>query len=160
MKFASRFDGLQKERSRKAAKAFVLPARTKQAFKDDCDINLILKRYAATGVLPDTSKAALAQYGDFGEIPSYQDALNRVMSASDMFSQLPASLRFKFQNDPGRLLAFLSDAKNREEAIELGLVVKPTPQEPVPAPNKPQASSSVKTKGKPATSSEDSSDDE
>lgn len=151
MKFATRYDGKHDERSDNAKTIFTLPSRTQENFKDECDINLILKKYQATGVLPSNSKAALAHYGDFSKVPSYQDALNRVMEASDMFSQLPATLRFKFENDPGLLLNFLSDPKNREQAVELGLVDAPQPQKPSLAPKEPELATSTKSKGKTST---------
>ena len=43
------------------------------------------------------------------------------MLAQDMFESLPADIRTKFGNDPGRFLDFVEDPQNEEELIELGL---------------------------------------
>lgn len=108
-------------------------SETSQEFKDECDINIIMRRYAATGALPALNMQA--RYGDFSEVPDYQDALQTVLQAQEDFAQLPAALRDRFNHDPGRLLAFLQDANNRDEAIKLGLITSP----PVPTTASPAA---------------------
>lgn len=96
------------------------PTMTKQSFKDECDINNILKRYEKTGSLPSMILEN-PQYGDYSDVPSYQDALHIVMKAEDQFSSLSAKLRERFDNDPAKFLAFADDPKNKEEMDELGL---------------------------------------
>ena len=93
---------------------------TKQSFKDECDINNILKKYETTGALPSLILEN-PQYGDYSDVPAYQDALNIVMKAEDQFSSLSAKLRSRFDNDPAKFLAFVEDPNNREEMHELGL---------------------------------------
>jgi phage internal scaffolding protein len=63
--------------------------------------------------------------GDFVDVPDFQTALNLVISAQDEFMKVPADVRARFNNDPGELMAFLEDDKNRDEAIKLGLVNAP-----------------------------------
>ena len=58
---------------------------TKQSFKDECDINNILKKYETTGALPSLILEN-PQYGDYSNVPAYQDALNIVMKAEEQFS--------------------------------------------------------------------------
>lgn len=149
MKFRSQFDGKSNEVSDKHITHPIGESRTKQAFKDESNINNILKRYHVTGILPDQSRAALAHYGDFTKVPRYDEALNTVIESQSHFMQLPAVLRQRFANDPQQLLSFLSDENNREEAIKLGFIS--APQKPVPAPTEAQAPTSTKSKGKPAT---------
>lgn len=158
MKFRTQFDGKSDDVSQKHTTQSVGESRTKQAFKDESDINNILKRYNVTGVLPDQSRAALAHFGDFTNVPSYDEALNTVIESQAAFMQLPAVMRQRFGNDPQHLLAFLSDENNREEAIKLGFVNPP--QQPVPAPERSQASVSTKSKGKTATPAPDAPSDE
>jgi len=93
--------------------------RTKQADKDSCDINQILAKYAKTGLVPGNSK--LPRYGDFSSAVSYQESLNLVMEAQELFSQMPAKARAFFENDPAKFLAFVEDPKNGPKLIELGL---------------------------------------
>lgn len=105
--------------------------RTKQSFKDECDINVILRRYAATGQL-DHLNLRTPLYGEIQPV-DFQQAMGLVVEARAMFQALPAEVRDRFQNDPAKLLAFVSDEKNRPEAERLGLVVKKSTP-PAPAP--------------------------
>lgn len=97
--------------------------RTQQNFRDECDINVIVERFGLTGELPQS--LSVPQSGDFSGVTDYHSAMNVVAAADAAFMELPGALRARFENDPGRLLAFLNDEKNRAEAVELGLVVKP-----------------------------------
>lgn len=97
------------------------PSLTKQEFKASCDLNNILKKYVRNGVNPFVVTAD-AKFGDFTNVPSYADALNLVISASDHFNALPAVVRKRFGNDPAEMLNFLSDPRNVEEAVKLGLI--------------------------------------
>lgn len=75
--------------------------RTKQAHKDDCDIDKILRKYATTGVI--THKAQYGgKYDDFVGFEDYQSCMNKVIAAQDMFNTLPANIRNRFNNDPAR----------------------------------------------------------
>lgn len=106
------------------------PDRTQQSAKDECDINLIVAA-AQRGAGIKHVNPAVPQYGDFTGLPDYKSALLMVNKASDMFMSLDAFVRERFGNDPGRLLDFLSDDKNRDEAIKLGLVKAPDAPPPV-----------------------------
>lgn len=106
-------------------------SETSQEFKDECDINIIMKRYAKTGRLPTLGGPGV--YGDFSEVGDYLEAYNFVAHAQEVFSDLPANLRERFRHDPGQLLAFVNDANNRDEAIKLGLIA------PTTAPASPPA---------------------
>lgn len=106
------------------------PSLTRQADADDCDINVMMARYQATGIEPRVNPRQ-PQWGDFTDVPSYQEALAMVQQAKDDFEGLPAEVRARFGNDPAGMLEFLSDEANREEAIKLGLVMPP-PDPPPP----------------------------
>jgi len=93
-----------------------------QHFKDECDINNILRQFNVTGMLPQQTLSP--RYGDFSGIGDYHTALNRVIAAQDEFEALPAQIRARFDNDPANLIEFLENEKNRPEAEELGLVEK------------------------------------
>lgn len=96
---------------------------TQQQFKDDADINVIMRKFGLTGHLP--ANLNMPQFGDFDTIDDYQSAMNLVRAADEAFMQLPAETRARFNNDPQRLIDFLDDANNREEALKLGLLQPP-----------------------------------
>lgn len=100
------------------------PTLTRQSDKDDCDINVMMARYEATGVEPRVNPRQ-PQWGDFSDVPSYQDALNIVRQADEDFMLLSAEVRDRFGNDPAQMLRFLEDEANRDEAVKLGLVMPP-----------------------------------
>lgn len=105
-------------------------SKTKQSFKDECDINRIMARYAATGTLDFVNRRE-AQFLDVSDV-DFQNAMRIVIESREAFMTLPSALRDRFQNDPAQLLGFLSDESNREEAIKLGLVIKPISAGEVP----------------------------
>lgn len=95
---------------------------TVQSSLDETDINTIVARFGLTGELPSDYKPPLS--GDFVDVTDYQSALNAVMAADAAFMEMPPSLRSKFENNPQKLMEFLADDKNRDSAIDLGLVPK------------------------------------
>lgn len=101
---------------------------TKQCFKDECDINNVLRKYQTQGVLPDVIKTN-PQYGDFSDLLSYEESLAVVSKAEEQFSMLSAKVRRRFDNDPSKFLDFVDDAANLEESYELGIRVRPVAAE-------------------------------
>lgn len=93
---------------------------TKQSFRDECDINILMASYRRTGVLTHLAKG-LPSYGDFTSSVDYHDACNQVLDAQLAFAELPSEIRTRFDNDPKKLLEFLEDPANREEGEQLGL---------------------------------------
>lgn len=100
------------------------PDMTDQSFKDDADVNFIVKKYLKTGQITHLSQR-IGRYMDVSELPDLQTALTTVHNAQAAFMELPAELRKEFDNDPVKLVSFLQDPANKEKAIELGLVEKP-----------------------------------
>lgn len=97
----------------------------KQSFKDESDINLIMRKYQKSGAI-----SWLARHeGDFADVSSFDflDAQLTVAKAKEMFADLPSSVRSRFQNDPAEFLFFMSDSGNQEEAVKLGLAVRKEP---------------------------------
>lgn len=110
------------------------PTLTQQQFKDECDINNIIKRYETTGEFTHrTSK--VGQYADFTQISDYQSMVNQVQYAQEAFNSLPAQVRARFKNNPGELLSFLQDPSNKDEAIKLGLIEATLPSITAPKTN-------------------------
>lgn len=133
MKIRHYFDGVEKlDGEIDCSKDVVM---VKQEFKQECDINQIMKRYENYGVLPEVKEGGV--FADVSNCGDFLAAQNVVAEAKNAFASLPASVRDRFRNDPAQLLAFLDDDKNRDEAVKLGLVkavekVVPAPAVPVP----------------------------
>lgn len=82
--------------------------RTKDSFKDETDINNIMKKYLRTGQLP-ALVARDARYGDFSDVVSYQESLEVVARAQEAFYALPAAIRTECGNDPAVFLHKVQD---------------------------------------------------
>lgn len=106
---------------------------TRQASKDETDINLILKKYQRTGILSFVSRNQPG-YMDVENI-TYHEAMNLLIDSNEMFAEMPSSLRKRFNNSPGDFLEFVHNSDNLEEMYDLGLAIRPPPvPEPVSEP--------------------------
>jgi len=102
-----------------------------QSARDDTDINTIVRRFGLTGELPGDLQ--MPQSGDFSGLGGFHEAMNVVRAAEEEFLRVPAETRARFNNDPARLMAFLEDGANYDEALRLGLVqARPVPVVPEP----------------------------
>lgn len=113
------------------------PSRTQQHFKDECDVNYIMRKYQATGVLVDPSlQKRKPSYADLTTIPDYVEAQQAMIKAGEMFNALPSKIRKEFHNDAYRFVDFCSNPENRDKLIELGIIEKPpyVPPKPEPVP--------------------------
>lgn len=111
------------------------PSMTKQAHRDEVDINRIMAKYEKTGLVAHVSE----HQGRYEDVPGdldYQKALNTVIAAEAAFDSLTAKVKKHFDNDPALFLAACHDPARRDELAELGLVpaASPPPAEPTPAP--------------------------
>lgn len=113
-------------------------SRTKQSFADETNINNIMARFVATGLVDFVNEHS-AHYGDVTGW-QFHDAMNIVARSQEMFEALPASIRAKFQNDPATFLDFVDNPENDPEAIALGLKQAP---ETVATPLAPAAAASI-----------------
>lgn len=108
-------------------------SRTKQSFKEECDINTIVERFGIGYDIPAGGIPAEA-FGDFSDSADFHTLVNRLAVAREAFDMFPAPVRARFDNDPEKLVGFLSDDANRDEAERLGLVFKrPKPDADVQA---------------------------
>lgn len=109
---------------------------TQQHFKDECDINNILKSYR--GKIPASEEPAF--FMDC-TVTDLQSAYEIAEDIGARFDSLDSEVRARFNNNPLELLEFVHNADNQTAAIELGLLPKPEPSganalvpEPAPAP--------------------------
>jgi phage internal scaffolding protein len=99
------------------------PTLAQQQFRDEADINTILERFGRTGEVIVPVRAP--EFGDYSEVTDYHTAMNMIIEAQNAFDALPARIRREFGNDPGRFVDFVSDEKNRDKALEMGLIEAP-----------------------------------
>lgn len=127
MKFNSRYSVT----GAKPGITFTDPSATLQSFKDDADINCIIARYENTGVLVDPSVpvSRTPTYGDFSDLPTYQEAQNVIVAANNAFYSLSSKIRERFGNDPAAFYQFVQSLKKGSddyvEAVSLGIVNEP-----------------------------------
>jgi len=99
-------------------------SRTHQSFAKDADINNIMAKYSRTGILGDPNLVSERKpmFGDFSNIPDFNERVLSVQRVNDAFMALPSDVRAKFANDPALALDFLADEKNHDEARKLGML--------------------------------------
>lgn len=96
---------------------------TQQCFKEQCDINHMVKRAIKTGMMSGNVNNAEPMFGEFENI-DFLDAQMVVIRANNAFNSQPAHIRNKFDNDPNKFIEFLQNDENYEEAVKLGLASK------------------------------------
>lgn len=132
MKFNSRYSVT----GMKPGIKFDQPSQTLQSFKDDADINCIIARFQNTGVLvdPTVPVSRTPQFGDYSDMPTYQEAQNVIVAANNAFNSLSAKIRERFGNDPAAYFDFVQSLKEGSddyaEAIRLGIIDKPLDRAP------------------------------
>jgi len=112
------------------------PSLTKQEFKDEADINVILERFMRTREAPPITTPE--DFTDLTGRTTYYDMASRVAEANKLFYELPATKRYIFQNDPTRwadAVVQATEAGDRDAMIELGLDVPPAPPTPLQPTN-------------------------
>lgn len=96
------------------------PTLTKQAFADECDINLIVKRYAQTGQITHLAN----RLGEFADVENidFQTAQNLIVKANELFAQIPAKIRAEFGHNSGEFLKFALNPASAPELAAMGLI--------------------------------------
>lgn len=99
--------------------------RTKQAFKDGCNVNRIVKRFRRTGVMDErVMNRRQAAFGDFSSVGDFRELHDRILRAKEEFDSLPSDVRVRFKNDPGELVSFVDNPENFKACVEMGLLVE------------------------------------
>lgn len=75
---------------------------TQQHFRDEVDINTIMRRYAQSGQFPIVRDPGV--FADFSGITDYDSAVERLRWIESEFMKLDPEVRLKFDNNPGRML--------------------------------------------------------
>ena len=87
-------------------------SRTKQAMKQESDVNFIMQKYQKTGLVNFVATHQ-AQYMECPDV-DFQTAMDTIRKAEEMFMDMPAKLRQKFDHNPGKFLDFIQNPENRE----------------------------------------------
>ncbi len=91
--------------------------RTKQSFKNETDINQILKRAQKSGTISHLNKHE-AHYGDFAGFDFF-DAQLQLAAGRTIFDDLPVELRREFNQSPGEFFEYVNDPANVDRLGEL-----------------------------------------
>lgn len=122
------------------------PSKTDQSFAKDCDVNEIIKKFTKSGQLTHLARKE-GIYADVSQIQDLLGSYETVNLAHEAMQSLPSQLRAKLENDPAKLIEYLNDPKNDEEAIKLGLKSMPeTPISGQDSPNPKDSGSKTTTK--------------
>lgn len=112
---------------------------TQQHFKDECDINNILRSYR--GKIPASEEPAFFMDCTVNDL---QSAYAMAEDIGARFDSLDSEVRAKFNNNPLELLEFVHNADNQTAAIELGLLPKPVSEvSSTPEPTPPATPENV-----------------
>lgn len=108
------------------------PSVTKQSFKEDCDVNVIVNKFMSGGELTHLNRLA-PQFGDVSSAVDLQAALELVEDAWEEFERLPARVRSACDNSPVNFEHMISSEEGRAELARLGMPgfrVEPPPTPP------------------------------
>lgn len=117
---------------RRVSKKFTQKSMTHQSFGNECNVNAIMARYEKSGLLTHTNNRQ-PSFGDFTEMPSYQDSLDLIIHSQNLFDELPALVRKRFHNNPVEFLEFAQNPENLPEMVKLGLATPKAAHEPEPS---------------------------
>ena len=137
---------------------FTQPSMAQQHFKEECDINNIVRKAEQGQPLINPLKPPTQQpmYGDFSEVPDLLEAYEVINQArmyseglEEYFDDLPATTRRLFDNDYMSFLGFISDDSNVDRCIELGIFER-IDQEPTISLSSLQESGEVQKPSEPS----------
>ncbi len=91
--------------------------RTKQSYKDSCDINKLLEKGAKQGGLSHLERHG-ARYGDFANI-DWDNVPLQLAEGRQVFNELPAELKREFDQNPAKFYNYVTDPENEDRLQEL-----------------------------------------
>jgi len=89
-------------------------SRVQQHFRDEVDINTIVRRFGVSGSWPVTAQTGV--YGDFSGITDFETAVEKIEGVRERFSKLPAHLRERFDNSPAKLIKLANEVSEEQFA--------------------------------------------
>lgn len=124
-----------------------MPDVTRQEFKDEADINILLSRFGVNGL----GQQRQVMYGDFDYDTDLQTALNAMEQAQRGYERLPADMKKKYPDWQSVILA-LADGEKIDEIREFLKASRTSNKENDDAPRSDPEGSSKGTDVKPAAS--------
>lgn len=104
------------------------PSLVREADSVDADINVIMKRYTQSGVIPMNADLVARMPLNGTEFPDgfdFRMAQDLIAQGRQAFMALPADIRSRFQNDPAQFVEFCSDRDNLPALRKMGLAQAP-----------------------------------
>lgn len=95
--------------------------KTVQSFKEEADINVLVRRFGITGQMPQG--IVPPTYGVFEDVFDFKTAMDAIAVARESFDAMPGDVRAKFQNDPQKFVEFCSNKDNLPEMRKMGLAI-------------------------------------
>ncbi len=106
---------MQNQKDRKIK--YTRHGRTKQSFKDACDINKLLEKAAKQGGLSHIEKHG-AKYADYAAI-DWENLPLQLARGQQVFNELPAELKREFDQNPADFYEYVTDPQNAGRLEEL-----------------------------------------
>jgi hypothetical protein len=101
------------------------PSMTVQSDADGADINKILAKYAATGII-DGLREVEIKYHDISEFTDFADAQRQLKVVEGEFMKLPSKVRGIFDHDVANWLDTAMDQEKRDALVEAGYIEAPS----------------------------------
>lgn len=103
-----------------------MESKTKQEFAQETDVNYLMRRLTLNDMQMLTLQKG-GQYMDVSNVGDYAEMVEHQQHIRDEFMKIPASIRRKFNNDPGEMIKLLQSTNEKDVAYsyEIGLRVKP-----------------------------------
>lgn len=100
-----------------------MPSKTKQEFKQECNINHIVELYKKGAPLP--LQITAGQFSDVSELGDYKTALDTVMEAERVFKTLPLVIKQAVNNTAAGFIDYVNDPSNKDQLVDWGLIAGP-----------------------------------
>ena len=93
---------------------------TQTQFKDECNINSIMKKYHQGFAITHLNKQ-VPEWGDFGGVTNMQDALDLVREGETEFMAMNSSVRAAANHDPVQFIEMMGSDEGQQELHAAGL---------------------------------------
>ncbi len=90
--------------------------RTKQSFKDECDIKKIMARAEKAGTMSHLEKFQ-GVYADYSDVDFHQ-LTDTLRKGREVFDELPAEIRNEFNQSPQQFFAYVNNPANKDKLLE------------------------------------------
>lgn len=105
--------------------------RTKECYKDECDISKIMARFQVTGTISHVNQYQ-GVYADFSDYDFYAQS-DKLDAGRKIFEDLPAEVRREFKQDPQAFFNFVNSDANKDDLLsKLPALAAPGDQLPKP----------------------------